>query len=205
MRSAQRAFENLARASADQRSPAALILSRCAALCADGEPDTKKVLAETQIGIDAASVAGGGAKGDPRASYYLAVNLGMQLRLLGLDAIARIKELQDALAAAVADPSEDQGGPLRILAMLYLRAPAWPVGPGDPEAALPLLKDAVERFPSHPQNHLFYAMALEANGEREKALSELAIAADMARPSLWGESAGRWLAEISALESQLRR
>lgn len=201
LRSARRAFENLSGPDTRQRSLAALALSRCAALCADGEPDAEKVLAVTQIGIDAAGVAGAG--GDPRASYYLAVNLGVRIRLLGIDAIGRLGELQAALNVAVQDPSEDQGGALRVLAMLYLRAPAWPVGPGDPEAALPLLKDAVERFPSHPQNHLFYAMALAENDEREKALEELAVAAVLAQPSLWGASAGRWLGEIRALQSQL--
>lgn len=201
LRSARRALENLSGAGTRQRSPAALTLSRCAALCADGAPDAEKVLAVTQIGIDAAGVAGAG--GDPRASYYLAVNLGMRIRLLGIDAIGRLGELLEALNVAVQDPSEDQGGALRVLAMLYLRAPAWPVGPGDPEAALPLLKDAVERFPSHPQNHLFYAMALAGNDEREKALRELAVATVLAHPSLWGASADRWLTEIRALQSQL--
>ncbi len=201
LRSARRAFENLSGAGPEQRSPAALALSLCTALCADGETDAGQVLTLTQTGIDAAGVAGAGS--DPRASYYLAVNLGMQIRLLGLEAISRLGELQDALDVAVQEPSEDQGGPLRVLGMLYLRAPAWPVGPGDPEEALPLLADAVKRFPSHPQNHLFYAMALAENGEREKALGELAVAAGLAHPELWGESAGRWLAEIRTLQSRL--
>jgi hypothetical protein len=200
LRSAEAAFEDLALAAPERRARAALSLCRCAALRADGETDAARVRALTQRGIDAAAAAGGSA--EPRAAYCLALNLGMQLRLLGLEAMARLPELQQALAAAAAAPEEDQGGALRVLGMLYLRAPAWPAGPGDPEAALRLLRETAQRFPSHPQNHLFLAQALALNDEPEQAARELALAAALARPELWGESAGRWQAEIRALQSQ---
>ena len=203
-RFAVRAFENVEKGPADVRKAAALALARCAAAYADWETDEKKVIAVTQNGMDAANAAGAAEK-DPHASYYFAVNLGQQLRLIGVEAVTRLGDVLAALKAAGADPSLEQGGPLRVLGMLYLSAPSWPVGPGDNDEALDVLRKAVERYPSHPQNHLFYAMALMHAGESGKAADELATAANLSRPALWGDYAARWLGEIRVLQARLAK
>lgn len=205
-RIAQRALDNLSQATTppDQLKPAALLLARCAQMYADWEPDGKKVLLITQNGIDAARSAGAAA-GDPHAAYQLAMNLGMHVRLIGIEAVTQIGDIVKALRAAGADSAQDQGGPLRVLGMLYLSAPAWPVGPGDPDTALDLLKQAAEKYPSHPQNHLFYAMALAKSGDNAKAAEELTTAANLSRTALWGDYAARWLAEIRTLQAKITK
>lgn len=205
-RVAQRALENLSASgsSAERRRTAALTLARCAHLVADWEPDDEKVLAITQSGVDAAIIAGAREK-DPRAAYYLGLNLGIHIQHIGPEAIARVGDVIQALKDARADPAQDVGGPLRVLGILYLKAPAWPVGPGDLDNALALLKEASEKYPSHPQNHIFYAEALLENGDRKKAEEEIDTALTLARPSLWGDYAARWQSEIRALQARLRK
>jgi len=108
----------------------------------------------------------GGYK-DAELAYYYAMNLGLAVQdnpLLALKNISRIEEkLRDAIRL---DPSVDMGGPVRVLAMLYLKAPPWPQGPGDPDKALMLLRWASHHFGGHPLNHIFLARAyLEVIGE----------------------------------------
>jgi hypothetical protein len=67
---------------------------------------------------------------------------------------------KDAQEAIRRDESYEDGGPLRLLGLYYLRAPRWPVGPGDVEKGTELLARARERFPQEPLNRLFYAEAL---------------------------------------------
>jgi hypothetical protein len=50
------------------------------------------------------------------------------VQVKGLTAIGRLSELVSLLKTASAKPEIDQGGPLRVLGLLYVRAPAWPVG-----------------------------------------------------------------------------
>jgi tetratricopeptide (TPR) repeat protein len=196
LRAATRAVERDGRERA-----AALALARCAYRVADFEPLGERRLAVTQAGLDAlAAVAG---TGDATVAYYQGVNLGLSLRERGLDAVARVGELLGILEQAAKEPDQDEGGPLRVLGMLYLRAPPWPAGPGDLEAALDLLAQAAAKFPSHPANHLFYATALVEAGEKDRAAAELALAQNLAEPALWGDYAGLWRAEVDALRRKL--
>ena len=55
-----------------------------------------------------------------------------------------VKLLREAIAA---DPRLDHAGPHRVLALVLLRAPGWPVGPGDPEGALGEARAAAALFP----------------------------------------------------------
>jgi hypothetical protein len=181
----------------------ALLSARCAFMTADFETEEATLITLTDDGLAAVARADATGK-NPLAAYYRAVLLGLAVRLKGLDALGRLPEVLDALKIAREQPDVDLGGPLRVLGMLYLRAPAWPAGPGDLEAALELLKEAVTRYPSHPLNHLFFAEALRENDQQDAALSELTLARTLARADLWGEAnTTRWLADIAALEARL--
>jgi tetratricopeptide (TPR) repeat protein len=71
--------------------------------------------------------------------------------------------------AARADPAVDRGGPQRLLALVLLRAPGWPLGPGDVEAALPEAQSAARIAPDYPPNQLALGEALRKNGRDAEA------------------------------------
>jgi hypothetical protein len=93
--------------------------------------------------------------------YYLAANLELVIRDHVTLAMENLPRLQGEMQRAVdLSPEIDDGGPLRLLGILYLKAPPWPTGFGDGEKPLELLREAVEKHPDHPLNHLFYAEVL---------------------------------------------
>ncbi|MBI5542630.1 MAG: tetratricopeptide repeat protein [Deltaproteobacteria bacterium] len=176
---------------------AALALAHCAAVKAEVEKDPAMLEAVAQVGLEAARSVGAPDR-DARAAYWMALNLGMVIYQRGYAAMPLLPVEVAALKTAQGAPDLDLGGPLRALGMLYLKAPPWPAGPGDLDAALELLKTAVDNYPSHPLNHLFYAQALRENGDGEAATAELKRASDLARIELWGDYAARWQEDIQA-------
>lgn len=100
--------------------------------------------------------------GNPACDYALAIAVGQQTRERPSTAIDGVRQMQAALSRAIAgDERQDGAGPRRVLALLYLRAPGWPSGPGDPEAGLLEARRAVALFPDHPWNQLVLGEALE--------------------------------------------
>jgi tetratricopeptide (TPR) repeat protein len=106
----------------------------------------------------------------PACDYWLAVAVGLQAREVRVTADNGLKTMVPALRRAIEkDPAYDEAGPDRIMALVLVRAPGWPVGPGDPEAALEHAKKAVALRPEYPPNVLALAEALAANKDREQA------------------------------------
>jgi tetratricopeptide (TPR) repeat protein len=123
------------------------------------------------------------APDDPRCAYWLGAALGVQARErrgTALDALPRIEEL--FAQAAEADPLIDDAGPHRALALLYLRAPGWPSGPGDPERGLEHAQRAFELRPAYAPNLLALGEAMLAlqhpNEAREAYERALVLAED---------------------------
>jgi len=144
------------------------------------------------------------APGSPTCDYWLALALGQQARERPSTASDGLKLMAGALRRAGAgDPRLDLAGPHRVLAVLLLRAPAWPLGPGDAEEGLAEARKAVALFPDHPPNRLALAEALLANDHREEGRAEasqtlgaaqrLAAAGDPDAPE-WARDAERLLA-----------
>jgi hypothetical protein len=110
------------------------------------------------------------APANRECDYRLAIALGQQARerpSTGKDALGRIVALlRRAIAGA---PRLDSGGPHRVLALVLLRAPSWPVGPGDPDAGLAEARAAVALFPDAAENQLALAEALVATGAAGEA------------------------------------
>jgi hypothetical protein len=130
--------------------------------------------------------------------YALAIALGQQARDRPATAERGLPLMVDALdRAARADPSVDRGGPERLKAVLLLRAPGWPLGPGDPEGALAPARAAAARFPDFPPNQLALGEALAANGDRAGARAAWTRARDLARDlaSRGDPDAAGWAAE----------
>lgn len=110
----------------------------------------------------------------PEGYYYEAAAAG----LLAQVHLAPGREVQEAverpaLELLELDPSYEQGGAMRILGALYVKAPTWPAGVGDVDEGLELLERAVREYPNHPLNHLFLAQALQKVGRKAEAIVEL--------------------------------
>lgn len=199
---------NVLRGTRDPAVRRSALGSRLCLHLAEREADQKKreLLAAEGVKFAEAALAQG-AGGDGAVHYYLAANLGLAVRehiTLAMKNLGRLEsEMKQALALS---PDIDDGGPLRLLGALYLKAPAWPQGIGDLDKALELLERAVKEHPGHPLNHLFYAQALweeggEANQSRAKA--EFALGERLLAEGDWGYSKESWKKEFGEFMQEL--
>ena len=118
----------------------------------------------------------------PLCNYWQAVAMGLRIREHKLTAITGLSRVIELLKKASAqDPSLDEGGPFRVLALLLVRAPPWPAGPGNSDDALAAAQQAVAHGPDHPLNQLVLAESLEATGETEGAKAAYRKAAQLGR------------------------
>jgi len=102
--------------------------------------------------------------------YWTAIALGVQARERPATAESGLDGMAAALERAIAlDPAVDHAGPYRVRSLLRVRAPGWPLGPGDPEAGLEDAVRAVDLDPAYPPNHAALAEALAAAGRYEEA------------------------------------
>ena len=167
--------------------------------------DKRELLATEGVSFAEAALKQGGSD-DGAVHYYLAINLGLAVREHIAQAVANLDRLEAELKLALTlSPDIDDGGPLRILGALYLKAPAWPNGIGDPDKALELLKKAVEQHPDHPLNHLFYAQAIwEENDEAALQLvkAEFALGKKLLEEGNWGYSRKPWQKEFDEFQQE---
>ena len=167
--------------------------------------DKREKLAAEGVDFAEAALKQGG-NGDGAVHYYLAANLGLAVREQPTLAMGNLGRLESEMKQAVAlSPGIDDGGPLRLLGALYLKAPPWPSGIGDPDKALELLEKAVKEHPEHPLNHLFYAQALwdegdEATQTRMKA--EFALGEKLLAEGLWGYNKEPWKKEFDEFQQE---
>jgi hypothetical protein len=135
--------------------------------------------------------------------YRLALALGQQARerrSTGYDALPKIVSLLEEVIAQA--PRLDDAGPHRVLALVLLRAPGWPTGPGDPEAGLEHSRKADQLVPDNPRNLLVLGEALVANGSpgaarlaytKAEALANAIAARGDPDAREWAQSAARAL------------
>ena len=133
--------------------------------------------------------------------YRLALAVGQQARERPSTAVDGLDVMVELLEEVIeAEPDLDFAGGDRVLALVLLRAPGWPTGPGDSEAGLTRALAAVRAFPDYPPNQLVVAEALLENGRREEARQAFQRAAELATA---GREAGvpeaaEWLVEADA-------
>jgi hypothetical protein len=102
--------------------------------------------------------------------YWKVVARGLGARENPATGLGEAKSIIEALHRLEATQSRtEDGGPSRMLALLLLRAPGWPVGPGDADAGLVEARKALALVPGHPLNHLVLGEALAATGDTEGA------------------------------------
>jgi Flp pilus assembly protein TadD len=131
---------------------------------------------------------------------------------LGLQARDRPTTVEDGLKrmaqllreAAVEAPLFDEAGPERVLAILLVRAPGWPIGPGDNEEALVHARKAVELRPGYPPNLLALGEVLLKNDQRAKGREALLRAVELSGQPPWSgdPDVTTWVADAQALLSR---
>jgi tetratricopeptide (TPR) repeat protein len=135
----------------------------------------KNAAERSRLAQDAVAVGQLCEENQPAAAtcdYWLAAALGLQARERAATAHDAMSLMVDLLRRAARNGvSIDYGGPHRLLAILLLRAPGWPLGPGDPETALPEAQSAARIAPEYPPNQLALGEALQKNGRTPEARS----------------------------------
>jgi hypothetical protein len=177
--------KSVAPALAPATAPASLgVLA--AAIAADSQKSNAASDAKTreQLAADAAGNAQACLQLAPQAAaclYYHGVALGLDARAHPLRANESLKAMLEALRAAqAADPHYDRAGPDRVEALVLVRAPGWPLGPGDAEAGLSAARRAVLLEPQYPPNLLALAEALAKTGDAAGARENYQSARDLA-------------------------
>lgn len=143
----------------------------------------------------------------PECTYRLALAVGQQARERpstatdGLDVMVAL--LKEVIAAT---PDLDFAGGQRVLALVLVRAPGWPTGPGDPEYALEFAEAAVNAFPDYPPNQLVLGEALLEIGRKEEARDALERGVELARTDLTaGDSeAADWITQAEEALAKIR-
>jgi hypothetical protein len=134
---------------------------------------------------------------DPRAAacqYGKAVATGMEARAHPTRAVGLLSGmLQNLRNADASDPNYDEAGPSRVRALVLIRAPGWPVGPGDSDAGLAAARRAVSLQPDYPPNVLALAEALSKSGDEKGARDSYAHARDLVQSLPPGADRDDWL------------
>jgi hypothetical protein len=190
-----------------QRSvPAAPGAVSSAALAAAIASDSQRSEHETdsQLRAQLAEAAGRDAdaciRQEPQAVaclYGRSVALGLQAKEHPTRAAGILGDMLQTLARAeAADPSYDDAGPARVQALVWIRAPGWPLGPGDPERGLAAAQRAVALRPDYPPNLLALAEAQTKMGTPNEARASYMRARDMTRKLPDTADRADWLREV---------
>src|SRR5882757_5162428 len=162
----------------------------------DRESDSK---IRGDLAADASRDAQACLSRDPQAAaclYGRALALGLEARAHPVRAGEFLGNMLDALTGAEsADPNYDEAGPARVRALVLIRAPGWPLGPGDTEAGLAAARRAVMLRPLYPPNLLALAEASAKTGDGNSAREYYARAHDAALALPGAADRDEWLRE----------
>jgi hypothetical protein len=181
--------------------------TRAKAWLIEHEPDAKRRAEYAVSAVQTAQWCKRRAPDLAACDYWLAVAVGLQAREVRLTADDGLKTMIPALQAAIEeDPEYDEAGPERVMALVLLRAPGWPVGPGDPEAGLDYAKRAVALKPDYPPNLVALGEALAANKDREGARAAYTKGKDLASAmrDAANPDAPFWIVEADGALAKLR-
>ena len=130
-------------------------------------------------------------------AYAQAQVQGLTARASPLAAPALLKDMLASLAKAEAqDPALDHAGPARLSAIVLLRAPPWPLGPGDVDAAVTAAQRAVNREPAYPPNLIALGQAQAKAVGTASARATFASAQQAVRA--WSGASSQQPAEVAA-------
>jgi tetratricopeptide (TPR) repeat protein len=152
----------------DPRGFAGAIRAKAFRIGREKDGGAKGRLAQESVAVG--QLCGEKNPGSPVCDYWLAAALGLQARERSSTAHDALPHIVDLLRRAAAkDELVDHGGPHRLLAVVLMRAPGWPLGPGDADAALPQAEAAVRVDAEYPPNQLALGEALKKNGKDDDA------------------------------------
>jgi tetratricopeptide (TPR) repeat protein len=128
--------------------------------------------------------------------YYHGIALGLMARAHPTRAGELLKSMLEALnAAAAVDAGYDDAGPLRVQALVLIKAPGWPLGPGDPDAGVAAARRAVSLAPQYPPNVLAFAEALAKTGDSPGAQEHYRRARELAQSLPASSDRDAWLGQ----------
>jgi tetratricopeptide (TPR) repeat protein len=197
VRAAERAFLAAARADAS-RVESLVGLARVSTWRVEHEADAAERERIVAVALEAAQWCEKRAPASAACAYALAQALGQQARERPSTSHDGLQQMVRALErAAAAEPGLDDAGPWRVLALVKLRAPGWPLGPGDAAAGLAAAEQATGLAPDHPANQLALAEALARNGRVTEALAayDRALTLARARAASGDPDASAWVEE----------
>jgi len=143
----------------------------------------------------------------PECTYRLALAVGQQARERPSTATDGLDVMVELLNEVIAEaPKLDFAGGQRVLALVLLRAPGWPTGPGDAEYGLEFAEAAVGAFPDYPPNQLVLGEALLENGRRDEAKHALERGVELARASFAAgdPEAADWISQAEEALAKIR-
>lgn len=174
-------------------------------LAAAIEADARRSDTETdpkireQLAADAAGEAQACISRAPQSAvclYYRGIALGLDAKAHPLHASEDLKYMLASLdSAEAADATYSQGGPARVKALVLIRAPGWPLGPGDAEAGLAAARRAVALAPMYPPNVLTLAEAQAKTADSSGARASYVHARELAQALPPGADRNAWLRE----------
>lgn len=133
---------------------------------------------------------------DAACLYSHGLALGLDARVHPLHANGALKTMLGALEKAeAAEPAYDEAGPARVGALVLIRAPGWPLGPGDPDAGLAAARRAVKLRPRYPPNVLALAEASAKTGDSRGAQEAYRQARELSQAMPQTSDRDEWLRE----------
>jgi tetratricopeptide (TPR) repeat protein len=169
-------------------SPAAsTVADLAAAIAADASRSDHESDSRTRgaLAAEASQDAAACISLEPQAAaclYGRAIALGLEARAHPTRAGELLTAMLGSLGnAEAADPTYDEAGPARVRALVLIRAPGWPLGPGDAEAAVVAARRAAALRPQYPPNLLALAEALAKTGDSKGARANYERARELAQ------------------------
>ncbi|MFL6605439.1 MAG: hypothetical protein ACJ8R9_29460 [Steroidobacteraceae bacterium] len=167
---------------------------KAAAQRSDDEADSKARAALASEANDNAEACLALDPGAAACQYGKAVATGLEARAHPASAVGLLGSMLQSLANAEAtDPNYDKAGPARVRALVLIRAPGWPLGPGDTDAGLAAARRAVALQPDYPPNVLALAEAMSKTGDAQGAHENYAHARELAQSAAAGPERDDWL------------
>jgi hypothetical protein len=135
--------------------------------------------------------------------YAQAQVLGLTAREHPLQAAALLKQMLAYLSKAESlDPALDHAGPARLTAVVLLRAPPWPLGPGDVDGAVVAAQRSVQRDSTYPPNLITLAQAEAKGASAPQARATFAQA--QAAVQAWAGAGSEAAAALATQRAQWR-
>lgn len=138
--------------------------------------------------------------------YYRAIALGRILERSPLAPESKISELEaEGVRARELDPAFGCAGPLRLLGLLYLKAPPWPLGPelaGEEDVITALFEEGLRYHPECPALRADFAEALTELDRPEEALVQARRAQQLLAAGKVSPRLADW--EIAKLSRKIR-